>query len=213
LDLNYTFGYMKKIDLKKDFAGLYTVPKGKIVMVDVPELSYLMIDGKGDPNHSTEFQEAIEALYSLSYTLKFNIKKGPLAIDYGVMPLEGLWWSDQMESFTTNDRSKWLWTLMIMQPDFINTKMVKEAMSALTLKKTLKALPKLRFEKMKEGKVAQILHIGPYDQETENILKLHAFIKDNGFQLYGKHREIYLSDMRRTAPEKLKTIIRQPMRK
>ena len=170
-----------------------------------------MMDGKGNPNNSKEFQDAIEALYPVAYTLKFMIKKGPQQVDYGVMPLEGLWWMDDMSEFSMENKDKWKWTLMIMQPDFIDRKMVEDAIEAVAKKKAPAALSKIRFESMKEGKCAQILHIGPYDQEPANIMKLHAFIKENGYKLHGKHREIYLTDMRRTAPDKLKTIIRQPM--
>ena len=204
---------MEKIDLKKEYASLYNVPKNKMVIVDVPKLNYLMIDGKGNPNTSKDFQDAIETLYPVAYTLKFTCKKGPLQKDYGVMPLEGLWWMDDMSEFTMENKDKWNWTLMILQPDFIDKKMVDVAIEAVAKKKAPAALRKMRFESMKEGKCAQILHIGPYDQEPPNIIKLHDFIRENGYKLHGKHREIYLNDMRRTAPDKLKTIIRQPMTK
>ncbi len=157
-----------------------------------------------------EFARAIEALYSLSYTIKFACKRGPLQIDYGVMPLEGLWWADDMNDFSSGNKQNWKWTLMIMQPDFITEDIVAQAKAQLKNKKNPKGVDSVRFKKIHEGKCAQIMHIGPFSEEAATIAKLHAFIGSAGHKLSGKHREIYLSDMRRTAPEKLKTIIRQP---
>lgn len=206
---------MEKLDLKKQLAPLYSQPAGRISLVDVPDARFLMIDGEGNPNSSQAFSEAVEALFGLSYTLKFMIKKGPNPVDYGVMPLEGLWWTDDMNHFSMDNKDLWKWTLMIRQPDFITSDMVREATAQLSKKKgaELPALPRLRFEAMAEGLCAQILHIGPYSDEPPTIQKLHAFIHENGYELRGKHREIYLGDARRTAPEKLKTILRQPVRK
>jgi hypothetical protein len=204
---------MNKIDLKKEYSQLYKCGNNKTMIVTVPELQYLMCDGHGDPNNSEIFQQAIEALYGLSYTLKFMIKKGPLQVDYGVMPLEGIWWADDMNDFLLNDRNKWKWTLMILQPDLVTPSLVEEARKQLSLKKEVPMLQNVRLEKMAEGTCAQILHIGPYSAEGPTIEKLHNFIADEGYKLHGTHREIYLSDMRRTAQEKLKTIIRQPIKK
>lgn len=204
---------MKKIDLKKEFSELYKASANKMTFVTAPKLSYLMVDGKGDPNNSKQFQEAVEALYSVSYTLKFMFKKGEQQIDYGVMPLEGLWWTENMTEFSMDKKVDWKWTLMIMQPDFITQSSVEKAKEMAAKKKELPMLDALRFETMEEGLCVQVLYIGPYDDEPPTIAKLHAFIKDNGYKLHGKHREIYLNDARRTAPEKLKTIIRQPVTK
>ena len=202
---------MKKIDLKKEFIDLYKVSASKMNIITVPKLNYLMIDGQGDPNNSKQFQEAIEALYSLSYTIKFMFKKGEQQIDYGVMPLECLWWTDDMKNFSMEDKSKWKWTMMIMQPDFVTKVNIDEARELAIKRKNVSAINLVRFESMDEGLCAQVLYIGPYHEEPPTIVKLHAFIADNGYKLRGKHREIYLNDMRRTAPEKLKTIIRQPI--
>lgn len=202
---------MKKIDLKKDFAALYKAT-AKPAVIKVPKLRYLMIDGQGDPNTSKAFADAITTLYGLSYTLKFMVKNGPEAIDYGVMPLEAIWWADDMKDFTQGNKAKWKWTAMIMQPAFITATMVKAAKAELVRKKKdLPSIALLRLEDMTEGACAQILHVGPYAAEGPTITKLHAFIQENGKSLRGKHREIYLNDARRTAPEKLRTIIRQPM--
>lgn len=202
---------MKKIDFKKELEGIYKVAANKIEVVTVPKLNYLMIDGFGDPNNSQLFQSAIEALYSLSYTIKFIIKKGDRQIDYGVMPLEGLWWSDNMANFSMENKADWKWTLMIMQPEFVTASIVSMAKEQAGKKKDMPMLNDIRLETMDEGLCAQILHTGPYSAAPPTIARLHAFIKDNNYNFNGKHREIYLNDMRRTAPEKLKTIIRQPI--
>jgi hypothetical protein len=203
---------MKNLDHKKEFKNLYTAKK-KPKIVEVPEMNFIMIDGKGDPNTSQEFKDAVEALYPVAYKIKFMIKKGKEQIDYKVMPLEGLWWAEDMEKFRELKKNEWLWTLMIMQPDLVTEDIYEKALEEVKEKKDLKSLPKLRFESHEDELSAQIMHLGPYSEEALTIDKLHKFIKENGYKLRGKHREIYLSDMRRTAPEKLKTIIRQPMEK
>ncbi len=170
-----------------------------------------MVDGKGDPNTSKSFSDAIEALFPLAYNLKFMVKKGEINIDYGVLPLEALWWADDMSAFSEGNKDDWKWTVMIMQPEFITTEMVEKAMKEVGMKKKPVSLPLVRFESFKEGKAAQTLHIGPFSEEGPTIEKIHSFIKENGSHLVGKHHEIYLSDIRRAAPEKWKTIIRQPM--
>jgi hypothetical protein len=202
---------VQKIDFKKELKYLYQPPQKEPVLVDVPEMNYLMIDGIGDPNTSRSFSDAIEALYPISYTLKFMIKKGELGIDYAVMPLEALWWADDMSVFSTGNKDAWKWTLMILQPEFITGKMVTEAIEEVARKKKPVSLPLVRFESFSEGKSAQILHIGPFSEEGPTIEKVHLFIEENGGRRVGKHHEIYLSDLRRTAPEKWKTIVRQPM--
>ena len=180
----------------------------------VPRLDYLMIDGRGDPNTCPEYAAAVEALFTVAYTLRFAIKKGPQAIDYGVMPLEGLWWADDMAHFTTGDKSQWQWTMMILQPAFITAALVAEAIAAVQQKKKKKplpALPLLRFASLEEGShCAQILHVGPFSTEGPTIEKLHHFIFSQSGKLAGKHHEIYLTDVRRADPANWKTIIRQP---
>ena len=202
---------MQKTDYKKELKHLYRPSTKKVEIVDVPTMNFLMIDGQGDPNTSQAFQDAISTLYPLSYTLKFMIKKGDTGIDYGVLPLEGLWWADDMSSFVTGNKDKWKWTLMIMQPEFITMEMVQEAIEQVKVKKNPVSLPLVRFESFKEGKSAQTMHVGPFSEEGPTVEKVHAFINDDGQRLTGKHHEIYLSDIRRAAPEKWKTIIRQPM--
>jgi len=197
-------------DLRRELKALYAAPVATSVIVDIPALHFLMVDGIGDPNTPPEFANAVEALYGVSYALKFMAKKGALAIDYPVMPLEALWWADDMEAFRSGDRSAWRWTAMILQPDFLTAPMIADAIAATRKKKSNPALDLLRLETFAEGRAAQLMHIGPFNAEGPNIEKLHAFIAAEGAALSGKHHEIYLSDMRRTAPDKLKTLIRQP---
>ncbi len=158
-------------------------------------------------------EDAVEALFTVSYTLKFMIKKGNQAVDYDVMPLEGLWWADDMNDFVAGNKNLWKWTAMIMQPKFVNEALFREAVERAKKKKNLPALPKLRFECFHEGLSAQILHVGPYSAEKATVEKIHAFVKENGGELTGKHHEIYLNNPGKVAPEKLKTIVRQPMKK
>lgn len=202
---------MKKIDFKKELKHLYGASSKDASLVDVPEMNFLMIDGAGDPNKAQAFKDAIEALYSVSYTLKFMVKKGKTAVDYGVMPLEGLWWADDMTVFSTGEKDRWKWTMIIMQPEHVTEKLFNEAVEEVKKKKNPLALSKVRFKGYHEGLSVQVMHIGPYSEEGPTIKRLHAFIKENGYDFRGKHHEIYLSDPRRSAPEKMKTIVRQPI--
>jgi len=181
-------------------------------IVAVPTLKYLMVDGEGDPNTSSEYVEAIEALYSVSYTLKFMSKK-ELGQDYVVPPLEGLWWADDMSAFAKGRKESWKWTAMIMVPDWITKAMVKQVVKSVKEKKENSKLDELRHESLKEGKSVQILHIGPYDKEAPMLSKMHhEFMPANKLVFNGKHHEIYMSDPRKVAPEKLRTVVRQPVK-
>jgi len=202
---------MKKIDLKKDLKALYTASAKDVVQVAVPPMKFLMVDGIGDPNTSKSYAEAIEALFSVSYTAKFILKKGPQQIDYTVMPLEGLWWADDMAAFTTGNKAKWRWTAMIMQPDFVTKAVIDTALADVRKKKSLPGVERLRLEEFAEGHCAQVLHIGPFSEEGPTIARLHEFIDAKGMRV-GKHHEIYLSDIRRAEPSRWKTILRQPMK-
>lgn len=201
---------MKKIDHKKELKHLYRPSAKEVSVVDVPPMSFLMIGGQGDPNTSEAYKEAIGALYAVSYTLKFMVKKSEAEIDYKVMPLEGLWWMEDMSQFSVEDKGAWKWTAMIMQPDFVTMELVEAAKEQAQKKKGLAAISQITFEVFHEGRAAQIMHIGPYAEEAPTIKKLHEFIAARGGRRAGKHHEIYLSDPNRTVPEKLKTIIRQP---
>ena len=167
---------MEKIDLKKKLKQLYQPSAKQVVEVDVPAFQFLMIDGEGDPNTSQEYAQAVEALFSVSYTVKFMVKKQPHGIDYAVMPLEGLWWADDMSVFTANDKSKWKWTMMIMQPEFVARAAIDAAVAEVKRKKALPAVSKLRLESFTEGACAQILHVGPFSEEGPTIQKVHDFI-------------------------------------
>ncbi|MBI3194258.1 MAG: GyrI-like domain-containing protein [Ignavibacteriae bacterium] len=202
---------MKKLDLKTTYKQLYKATAGKCSVVTIPNLRYLMIDGTGDPNTSQQFAEAIQSLYSTAYTLKFTIKKKK-EIEYPVMPLEGLWWMEE-EPFDMYKKDKWKWTLMILQPEIISDLLVQEAKNIVAEKKKLASVSGLRLEHLDEQTTVQTLHIGSYSEETPTIINLHKFAEEQGYALRGKHHEIYLSDPRKTATEKLKTIIRHPVRK
>jgi hypothetical protein len=143
---------MEKIDFKKELKQLYQPSAKEVVQVDVPTMNYLMVDGEGDPNTSQAYSDAVEALFAVSYAVKFMIKKGPMAVDYGVMPLEGLWWADDMSKFSTGDKSNWKWTAMIMQPDFVTKEMVEMAIADVRKKKDHSAISKVRFEPLSEGR-------------------------------------------------------------
>ena len=168
---------MKKIDLKRELKLLYQPPAREVVRVDVPTMKFLMVDGEGDPNGSQQFKDAVEVLYSVSYALKFMVKKGSEAIDYGVMPLEGLWWADDMATFTAEDKSKWKWTLMIMQPRYVTPELVDSAIAEARKKKNLVALQKVRFEAFSEGTAAQAMHIGPFSEEGPTIQRMQTIRK------------------------------------
>jgi hypothetical protein len=203
---------MKKIDFKKELKHFYNPSAKEVVIVDVPSMNFLMIDGVGDPNTSQDYKGAAEALFALSYSLKFMIKKGKTAIDYSVMPLEGLWWTDDMVKFNMENKDIWKWTAMIMQPEYVTKDLFGKALEQVAKKKNPAALSKVRFESFHEGLSAQIMHIGPYSAEGPTIEKIYDFIKGKGYKQEGKHHEIYLSDPRKTAPEKMKTVIRQTVR-
>jgi hypothetical protein len=183
------------------------------VVVNVPEMQFLMADGHGDPNVSREYQEVVEALYAVAYKLKFMSKK-EMNKDYVVPPLEGLWWANDMDKFTVSrDKSEWDWTMMIMTPEWISNENFTNAAEQVRKAKDPAGLDSIRLEKYHEGLAIQILHIGSYDDEGPILAKMHQeFIPENGLSMHGKHHEIYLSDPRRVAAEKLKTILRQPVK-
>ena len=203
---------MTKTDFKKKLRHLYKPMAKEFTVVEVPRMQFLMVDGHGDPNTAQEYKDAIEALYAVAYRVKFASKR-ELDRDYVLPPLEGLWWAEDMDAFTTNrDKSAWDWTMMIMQPEWITGEMVAGAIAHVDSAKNLQALPNLRLEEYHEGLSVQILHIGSYDDEGPVLHRMHhQFIPQNNFRLAGKHHEIYLSDARRVAPEKLRTVLRQPV--
>lgn len=199
-----------KVDFKRELRELYA-PGRAPVLVEVPELAFLMVDGRGDPNTSSEYRDAVQALYAVSYAVKFAIKRAPDGFDYGVMPLEGLWWVRDMSKFRIEDKSDWSWTAMIMQPEQVTDDLAAEAAATAAKKKPLAAIGKLRLARFAEGLAAQVMHLGPYATEGPTIERLHAFIAEQGYERAGKHHEIYLSDPTRSAPGKMRTVIRQPV--
>ena len=204
---------MTKIDHKKDLKHLYKPSAKEVVTVEVPAMNFLMINGQGNPNTSQGYAEAVEALYAVAYALKFKVKKNE-GVDYVVMPLEGLWWADDMRTFTSaRDKDAWHWTMLMMQPEGVTEELFEEAKAEVEKKKNPVALAKLRFESYHEGLSAHIMHRGSYDDEGPTIAKMHDFTKQQGYALRGKHHEIYLGDPRKAAPENLRTVLRQPVEK
>ena len=203
---------MDKFDVKQAHKRLYSPPSKDFSVVDVPELRYIAVDGRGDPNTSPEYANAIEALYGVAYTLKFASKK-TLGRDFVVGPLEGLWRAEDPTVFVARRKQVWEWTMMISQPDWITEEMVRSALSDVATKKSNPALDDVRPHTLVEGTCVQILHIGSYDDETPVLDRLHNhYLAENGLTFNGDHHEIYLSDARRTPPAKLRTILRQPVR-
>jgi hypothetical protein len=209
-------------DFKKEYKALYQ-PNTAPGIVDVPEMRFIMVDGKGDPNTSAEYADAMEMLYGLAYTIKMS-KMGSDApsgyFDYIVPPLEGLWSLNDGGEFTGNgavisDKSKFVWTSMIRQPDFVTAEVFAWAKETLTKKKPGLDLEKARLVDFTEGLCGQIMHIGGYDDEPATVATLEHFIAESGYRTemtdIRKHHEIYLGDPRKTVPEKLKTIIRHPI--
>lgn len=202
---------MEKYDLKKELKRFYSA-KEKPELVDVPEISYLIFTGRGEPGGEA-YTEGLGALYAAAYTLKFASKKK--GRDFTVMGLEGLWWWDDLNIINLEDappRETWNWTSLIAVPDFVTPDLLEELRSEL-VKKRGKALEKVRLERIHEGLCAQILHLGPYSDEPRSQKTLHGFIAEQGYKLRGRHHEIYMGDPRRTPPEKLKTILRHPVEK
>ena len=203
---------MSKVDFKKTLKQFY-IPPREFVIVDVPEMQFVMVDGHGDPNTAQEYKDAIEALYAVAYKMKFNSKK-TLERDYTVPPLEGLWWAEDMATFLTREKSQWDWTMMIMTPEWISVEIFAEAVKQVRQAKDPASLDQVRLERYQEGLSVQIMHIGSYDDEGPVLAQMHSdFIPDSGLIENGKHHEIYLSDPRRVVPEKMKTVLRQPVKK
>lgn len=203
---------MTKVDLKAERKELYAPKAGVFVEVDVPPMSYLMVDGHGDPNSESAYTEAVEALFAVSYAVKFTSKR-KLDRDYVVMPLEGLWWADDHTVFAAGSKSDWDWTMMLRQPDWVTDAMISEATDAVTGRKHLPGVPRLRFAVLDEGRSIQTLHLGGYDDEGPVLDELHSrYLPSRGLAETGKHHEIYLSDPRKTDTAKLRTILRQPVR-
>ncbi|WP_461103880.1 GyrI-like domain-containing protein [Tessaracoccus terricola] len=201
---------MEKYDVRREFKHLYAPGAKDFVEVEVPTFGYLAVEGSGDPNTSAAYSQAIEALYPVAYALKFAGKAQ--GRDCVVGPLEALWWAQDISTFLTRDKDAWSWRAMISTPPWTDDAAVRDAVAATAAKNDLPGLELLRFEQLTEGRCLQILHVGPYDDEGPTLTRLHEeVIPERGLRFNGHHHEIYLSDPRRTAPEKLRTILRQPV--
>lgn len=200
-----------KLDFKRILAG-YRAPRGRFEIVDIPDHQYLMVDGHGDPNTSPAYADALAALYPVAYKLKFASKR-ELGRDYVVPPLEGLWWAEDMDAFTASrDKSRWDWTMMLMAPDWIDHGRFETAVAQVAAKDAPARLTDVRLRPLSEGLCVQTLHLGSFDDEAPVLERMHhEFIPEHGLRMTGKHHEIYLSDPRKVAPEKLRTILRQPV--
>jgi hypothetical protein len=204
----------EKYDVKRERRELYGASARDFAIVDVPPMTYLAVDGHGDPNTTADYADAIVALFGVAYALKFRSKR-ELGRDFVVAPLEGLWRADDPSTFVTREKDAWSWTMLIAQPDWIDEAMVADAIATVRAKgdRPVPALDRVRLQQLHEGRSAQILHIGSYDDEAPTLARLHhEWMPQHGLTFGGDHHEIYLSDARRTAPEKLRTILRQPVR-
>ncbi|ALJ20128.1 GyrI-like domain-containing protein [Microbacterium sp. No. 7] len=200
-----------KIDVKKSLDS-YRAVRGRFRIVDVPDMQYLMVDGHGDPNSSPAYADALATLYPVAYKLKFASSR-ELGRDYVVPPLEGLWWAEDMDAFTVSrDKSRWDWTMMLMVPEWMGRGMFESAIELVGEKAPPPRLDDIRLESLSEGRCVQTLHIGSFDDEGPVLERMHhRFIPDNGLRVRGKHHEVYFSDARKVAPEKLRTLLRQPV--
>ena len=199
---------MKKIDFSATYGPWYFPTSRDVTVVTVPAMNFAMVDGVGDPNHAAAFREALEALFAVSYTLRFSLKKERIA-DYRVGPLEALWGEEG--GFRPGSPEGWRWTAMILQPDVVSPARFTAAVEEVRRKRDPPALARLRLARFHEGSAVQVLHVGPYSAEAPTIERLHAFAREHGYQLRGRHHEIYLGDPRRSAPARLRTVLRQPI--
>lgn len=212
---------MEKLDYKKEYKDLYQ-PAAKPSLIEVPEMSFFAVDGAGDPNTSPAYAEAMEILYGLSFTVKMSKMNGTQPdgyFEYVVPPLEGLWFADgvSFDGLNVDHKNKFRWVSMIRQPEFVTEEVFVWAKEIMAKKKPQLDLSKARFMTFTEGLCVQIMHKGSYDSEPESIMKLKRFAEENGltedFSAERLHHEIYLSDPRKCAPERLRTVIRHPVRK
>ncbi len=197
-----------KMNLKSEMAPYYNAPVGRVAVIEVPRMKFIMLDGKGDPAKAA-FQEAVQTMYPLAYTIKFKVKR-ELGKDFQVMPLEGLWWM-KGGGFDLKRRDEWLWTIMMMQPDLVTKELFSEGVGEVREKKGLPGVEDARLEKFAEGLCVQTTHVGPYSTEPTTMAMMSEFISENGYKMTGKHHEIYMGDPRRSAPSKLRTVLRHPV--
>lgn len=203
---------MARFDYTKELPVLYKASAYEVSIVDVPEMKFITVSGTGFSEPSAEFQDAVGALYAVAYTLKFTLRRTAGAGDFAVMPLEALWWTESGKPLEQESRDSWCWTVMIVLPDFVTKTLVNKAVKEAAERKDLPALKQVELERIREGPSAQIKHKGPYAESGPTVKRLHDFIAEQGLKPHGRHHEIYLNDPSRTAPEKIRTIIRQPVK-
>ncbi len=203
---------LTKVDLKTLHRALYAPPRGRFVEVDVPPLTYLAVDGEGDPNTAASYREAVETLFGLSYAVKFASRRG-LGRDYVVGPLEGLWTAEDPRAFVRRDKDAWRWTMLVLQPDWVDPVLVADVTSSVRATKDLPALDLVELRTITEGRAVQTLHVGSFDDEAPVLAELHdVYLPEHGLTFAGPHHEVYLSDPRRADPARLRTVLRQPVR-
>ena len=203
----------KKLDYKKDFPEFYNPSPKEPSIINIPKMKFFMIDGKGDPNIAKEYKDAVETIYAISYALKMKVvKKETPQNDYVVPPLEGLWYMENMKEWSIENKDAWHWTMMIRIPDFVTEEQINKSITIVKETKNPPAISEIYIEDYNEGKVVQIMYYGSYSDEGPTITRMHEFVEKQGYELSGKHHEIYLNDPRKVEPAKCKTIIRQPMR-
>jgi hypothetical protein len=195
-------------DVKKDLKHLYAPKNTGWALVDVPAQRFLAVDGRGNPNTAESYPQAVQALYAFAYTIKMTAKH--TGGDFVVGPLEGLWWAEDYAAFTVRAKDSWRWTMLVSLPPWIGAEAVEEAREAVRRKKKIDA--PVRLEGLREGRCAQALHIGSYDDEGPLLARLHGeFLAAQGLAPAGLHHEVYLGDPRRVEPAKLRTVLRQPV--
>ena len=202
---------MKQFDTKKELGALYFPTDREPHLVRVPAFNFAMVDGRGAPDRSPEFQEAVQALYGVAFTEKFTLKKAGVA-DFRVAPLEALWSTGAGTRFAPRAaRSSWRWTAMLLQPPGLTRRRFMDAVAALRARKDPPALGRVRWERYAEGPAVQALHLGPYAEEMGTLAAIARFIAERGWRPRGRHHEIYLGDPRRSPPDRLRTVLRQPV--
>lgn len=197
-------------DVKRDLKSCYAPTNTDWALVEVPDQAFIAIDGAGDPNTVARYGDAVAALYAVAYTAKFAAKAA--GHDFVVAPLEGLWWSDDLDAFTSGTRDAWQWRMLISMPAWVTAGDVEKARDTALAKKELPAIAEVRHTTLSEGRCAQALHHGPYADEAPLLARLHdEWLGEHGLAMRGVHHEVYLSDPRRTAPDRLRTVLRQPV--
>lgn len=201
---------MDKVDLKAERRDLYAPPRGRFTEVVVPRMTFLAVDGHGDPNTSEDYRDAVQALFSVSYAAK-SLSRRELGRDHVVLPLEGLWSADDWTAFERRAKQDWSWTMLVRQPDWLDADLLDRARDGVRAK-GLPALDLLRRRTLEEGRCVQTLHVGSYDDEAPLLRRLHTeHLPEHGLVPTGAHHEIYLNDPRRTLPARLRTVLRQPV--